>query len=119
MLEREDLRVHCLSQPGAFEDFPFGPDAAVYKVAGKMLALIPVGAAPPSISLKCDPVRAVMLRDTFAAITPGYHMNKKHWNTLVSDGSVPDDDLYELIEHSYALVVSSLTRKQRELLGRG
>jgi len=116
MLDREALRAHCLSLPGASEDFPFGPEAAVYKVAGKMFALIPVEAAPPSISLKCDPLRAAMLRDTFAAITPAYHMNKKHWNGLLIDGTVPDDDVLELIEHAYTLVVASLTRKQRQLL---
>lgn len=113
MLDREDLRAHCLSQRGATEDFPFGPDAAVYKVAGKMFALIPVGAEPPGISLKCDPVRAVMLRDTFPAITPAYHMNKRLWNGVRIDGTVPDDDVLDLIDHSYELVVASLTRKQR------
>ena len=118
MLDRDALRAHCLAQPGAFEDFPFGPDAAVYKVAGKMFALIPASAEPPSISLKCDPVRAVMLRDTFAAITPGYHLNKKHWNSVRIDGTVPDDDVLELIEHAYALVVAGLTRKQRETLSK-
>lgn len=116
MLDREDLRAHCLSQPGATEDFPFGPDAAVYKVAGKMFALIPVGAQPPGISLKCDPVRAVMLRETFPAIVPAYHMNKKHWNGITVDGSVPDDEVLELIDHAYQLVVAGLTRKQREML---
>lgn len=116
MLEREDLRAHCLSQRGAVEDFPFGPEAAVYKVGGKMFALIPVGPGAPSISLKCDPVRAVLLRDTFPAITPGYHLNKRHWNSIAIDGTVPDDDVLEMIEHSYELVVASLTRKQREAL---
>jgi len=116
MLDREALRAHCLSLRGATEDFPFGPEAAVYKVAGKMFALQPVDAPQVSISLKCDPLRAVMLRDTFAAITPGWHLNKRHWNTVRVDGSVPDDDVLELIEHSYALVVAGLTRKQRDLL---
>lgn len=116
MLEREDLRAHCLSLPGAFEDFPFGPDAAVYKVVGKMFALLPVEARRVSISLKCDPTRAVMLRDTYAAITPGWHLNKNHWNTVHIDGTVPDDDVLELIEHSYALVVAGLSRTQRQQL---
>jgi predicted DNA-binding protein (MmcQ/YjbR family) len=116
MLEREDLRAHCLSQRGASEDFPFGPEAAVYKVGGKMFALIPVGPGTSSVSLKCDPVRAVMLRDTFPAITAGYHLNKRHWNSIAIDGSVPDDDVFEMIDHSYELVVASLTRKQREAL---
>lgn len=118
MLEHDDLRAYCLSQPGAREDFPFGPDAAVYKVSGKMFALIPVGSARTSISLKCDPVRAVMLRDTFSAVRPGYHMNKRHWNTVEIDGTVPDDDVLELIEHSYALVVAGLPKAQREALAR-
>jgi predicted DNA-binding protein (MmcQ/YjbR family) len=116
MLEREDLRAHCLSLPGAYEDFPFGPDPAIYKVAGKLFALLPLASASVSLSLKCDPTRAVMLRDTFAAITPGYHLNKRHWNSIRIDGTVPDDDILELIEHSYALVVAGLTRRQREQL---
>lgn len=118
MLDREELRAHCLSLPDAYEDFPFGPDPAIYKVAGKLFALVPLGEGQTSISLKCDPTRAVMLRDTFAAITPGYHLNKKHWVTVRVDGTVPDDDVLELIEHSYALVVAGLTRKQRETLNR-
>lgn len=113
MLDREDLRAYCLSRRGATEDFPFGPDVAVYKVAGKMFALLSVGTEPPSISLKCDPVRAVMLRDTFSAITPGYHLNKRLWNGIRIDGTVPDDDVLELIDHSYELIVAGLTRKQR------
>src|SRR5688572_18654942 len=102
-MNREDLRAYCLSQRGAVEDFPFGEGVAVFKVVGKVFALLPVDGS--SISLKCDPVRAVMLRDTFPAVTAGYHLNKKHWNSIQLNGSVPDDEVTDMIEHSYQLVV--------------
>ena len=94
----------CTAQPDAVETHPFGPSVAVYKVGGKMFAIVPHAADPPSISLKCDPEWSEVLRNAYAAVTPGYHLNKKHWNTIVLDGSVPDDEVAELIEHSYALV---------------
>lgn len=112
MLNSTQLRNQCLSQKGAYEDFPFGPDAAVYKVMGKMFALI----GGESISLKCDPMLAQILREKYAAVIPGYHMNKRHWNTIEADGSVPDDELIELIEHSYELVVKGLRKADREKL---
>ncbi|MCB9454764.1 MAG: MmcQ/YjbR family DNA-binding protein [Anaerolineaceae bacterium] len=117
MLSREDLRRACLSRQGAYEDFPFGPEAAVYKVGGKMFALIPVVADPPSISLKCDPAWAEILRQTYPAVTPGYHFNKKHWNTILADASIPDDEIEEMVVHSYGLVLKSLPKKLREELG--
>lgn len=115
-MERATLRQHCLRQPGAFEDFPFGPEAAVYKVGGKMFALIPVDVEGATISLKCDPTWAEILRQTYPAVTPGYHLNKKHWNSIVADDSIPEPEIVEMIEHSYKLVVKSLPKKVREAL---
>lgn len=107
----------CGAQPGAVEDYPFGDEVAVFKVGGRMFALVPLGAPAASVSLKCDPDLAAGLRASYAAITPGYHLNKRHWNTITLDGSVPDDELLGLIEHSYELVVSRLPRAQRDNLG--
>ncbi len=114
-MNRDDVRGHCLSKPGAFEDFPFGEGVAVIKVSDKMFALIPM-AVPVQISLKCDPDWAAILRQTFPAVQPGYHLNKRHWNTVTLDGSIPDDQLYEMIDHSYDLVVKSLPRSVRDSL---
>ena len=96
------------------EEFPFGPKAAVYKVAGKMFATLSPDDVPPQMNLKCDPDRAVMLRGEHEAIIPGYHMNKKHWNTLILDGSLPDSLVTELIDHSYDLVVGGLKRVDKD-----
>lgn len=94
----------CASQAGAAETYPFGPNTAVYKVDGRMFALIPRDADPPRINLKCDPDWSEVLRNAYPAVQPGYHQNKKHWNTVTLDGSIPDDEIVELIEHSYELV---------------
>ena len=108
-----DLRSYLLDKPEAQEDFPFGPDAAVYKIQGKMFALLMGRDDVARINLKCDPELAIGLRDLFAAVTPGYHMNKRHWNTVLVDGSVPTGELRRMIDHSYALVVRGLARTQR------
>jgi predicted DNA-binding protein (MmcQ/YjbR family) len=113
---RDRVIVACLAKPGSAEDYPFGDEVAVFKVAGRMFALVPLGSPPGSISLKCDPHLAVGLRARYAAITPGYHLNKRHWNTVALDGSVADEELLELIDHSYDLVVARLTRAQRNEL---
>ena len=115
-MDRESLRRYCLSKPGAFEDFPFGPGVAVYKVKGRMFALLPVESHPPSISLKCDPQLALMLRETYPAVTAGYHLNKRLWNSIRVDGSVPDDEVFEMIDNSFAEVISHLPKKDRESL---
>lgn len=107
----------CLGMPGAEETTPFGPDVLVYKVAGKMFALAVPEDVPARMNLKCDPGRALELRDRYEGITAGYHMNKRHWNTVLLDRSVPGPLVREMIEDSYALVVKGLTRKQREALG--
>lgn len=113
---RDRVMASCSAKPGAVEDYPFGDDAAVFKVAGKMFALVSLGSAPGSVSLKCDPDLAAGLRGRYTAITAGYHLNKRHWNTVTLDGSVPDDELLELIDHSYDLVVTRLTKAQRSEL---
>ncbi|MES2923442.1 MAG: MmcQ/YjbR family DNA-binding protein [Verrucomicrobiota bacterium] len=109
-MDLPDAIVHFLSKPGAEETTPFGPDALVYKVGGKMFALTVPDEFPARINLKCDPERSISLRDEYEAIIPGYHMNKRHWNTLVLDGSLPAKLVRELIDHSYELVVASLPK---------
>ena len=106
--QRDWVIAACQAEPGAVEDYPFGDEVAVFKVVGRMFALVPLGQAPGSISLKCDPDRAIGLRARYAGITPGYHLSKRHWNTVTLDGSVPDEEVLELIEHSYDLVVAQL-----------
>src|SRR5207247_1900835 len=96
--------------------FPFGDDVRVYKVGGKMFALQPVS-APNQISLKCEPTWAQILRNTYPAVTGAYHLNKDHWNGVQCDGTIPDDEILGMIDHSYALIVKSLTRKLRQELG--
>ena len=112
----DELCAAALAFPEATEDQPFGPGALVYKVRGKMFALI-APESPPSISLKCNPVLATMLRETYPAVTGGYHLNKRHWNTVVVDGSVPESELREWIAHSYELVVKGLPKRDRQELG--
>ena len=113
------VRSLCLGLPGAEETFPFAPGMSVFKVAGKMFALSREDAEPRSVSLKCEPLLAQQLRAAHPAITAGYHLNKRHWNTVVLDGSIPDQMVGEMIEDSYDLVVSSLPRAQRQALGWG
>ena len=100
----ESLREFCLSKPGADETLPFGPDTLVYKVSGKIFLLTGLDEEQLSFNVKCDPDKAIELREEFACVLPGYHMNKKHWNTVVVDGSVADKQLKEWIDHSYDLV---------------
>ena len=113
-MDLPDAIAHCLSLPGAEETTPFGPEVLVYKVGGKMFATAGLEAEVGRMNLKCDPDRAVVLRDEDEAILPGYHMNKRHWNTIVLDGSLPRKLVAELIEHSHELVVASLPKKVRE-----
>lgn len=102
---RDRVIAACNARPGSVEDYPFGDEVAVFKVAGKMFALVALGPAPGSVSLKCDPDLAVGLRRRYAAITAGYHLNKRHWNTVIIDGSLPVDAIRDMIEDSYDLVV--------------
>jgi predicted DNA-binding protein (MmcQ/YjbR family) len=111
----EVFREYCLSKKGVTESFPFGGDTLVFKVSGKMFAATGVDSDEFSVNLKCDPERANELRDTYSSVLPGYHMNKKHWNTIIFDsGELSDKLLTELIDHSYNLVVQSLPRKERD-----
>jgi predicted DNA-binding protein (MmcQ/YjbR family) len=112
-----ELRAHCLSFTGAEETFPFGPETSVFKVAGKMFALSQLDQVPLRVSLKCEPGLAEQLRETHAAVLPGYHLNKRHWNTVILDGSLADQLTKDMIEDSYDLVVSGLPRARQETLG--
>ena len=111
------LRAWCLRQPGSSEEFPFGPEHSVFKVAGKMFALSALERTPLEVSVKCEPDLAVALRRTYRAIRPGYHLNKRHWNTVTLDGSLPDRLVRDMVEDSYDLVVSALPARVREELG--
>ena len=134
-----DARAYLLSLTGAHEDYPFGPDVAVMKIGQRMFATLSNGPAPGApafrsqvsrdeksadskasvyrMNLKCDPHEADMLRDMFTAIVPGYHMNKRHWNTVYLDGSIPRGEIERMIDSSRALVVAGLTRRERQALG--
>ena len=110
-----ELREHCQVKAGYSEDLPFGPDVLAFRVAGKIFALMDVDNFE-SVNLKCNPERAIELRELHAGIIPGYHMNKAHWNTVRMDGSVADRLVIELADHSYELVRDSLPKKVREAL---
>jgi predicted DNA-binding protein (MmcQ/YjbR family) len=99
----ESLREYCLSKPDAEETLPFGPDTLVFKVNGKIFLLAGMDDEPLSFNVKCDPDKAIELREQFACVLPGYHMNKKHWNTIIVDGSVPSKQIKEWIDDSYSL----------------
>jgi predicted DNA-binding protein (MmcQ/YjbR family) len=107
------LKAACLALNGAVETFPFDPETSVFKVAGKMFALSALDAAPLRVSLKCDPEAAQHLRAAHPSITGGWHLNKRHWNTVILDGSVPDSLVLQMIEDSYDLVVAKLPRAEQ------
>ena len=109
----DDFCAQCLALPGVEATTPFGPEVLVYKVGGKMFAATQPDEHPPRANLKCDPERALDLRDRYEDILPGYHMNKKHWNTVTLDGTVPDAEVRTMVEHSYALVRESLPKSTR------
>ena len=112
-MQIDAFRDHCLAKPAVTEGFPFGEQTLVFKVAGKMFALLGLDAIPPTVNLKCDPERALELREAYEDVRPGYHMNKRHWNTVVLRGDVPAETVRQLADHSYDLVVMGLTRKAR------
>lgn len=111
-----ELRDLCLTFPGSEETFPFGFETSVFKVAGKMFALSRGQADPLAVSLKCEPLLAEQLRALHSAIAPGYHLNKRHWNTVTLDGSLPDSMIAEMVEDSYDLVVSGLPKTRQRAL---
>ena len=110
----ESFRDYCLSKPAATEGTPFGPEDIVFKVEGKMFALLALNEVPPAVNLKCDPDLALELRDRYEQVQPGYHMNKKHWNTVVLDGVIAEREVTKMIDHSYDLVVQSLPKAKRQ-----
>jgi predicted DNA-binding protein (MmcQ/YjbR family) len=116
-MDAAELRRWCLQQPGAVEEFPFTAEHSVFKVAGKMFALSALGREPLEVNLKCEPELAVGLRNSYPAIRPGYHMNKRHWNTVTLDGSLSDEFVRDLVEDSYDLVVSALPKRVQKDLG--
>jgi predicted DNA-binding protein (MmcQ/YjbR family) len=119
-MDADDLRDLCLTFRGSEETFPFGFETSVFKVAGKMFALSRLRSQPLSVSLKCEPQLAEQLRAAHPCITGGYHLNKRHWNTVLLDGSLPEQMIADMVEDSYDLVVSAMSRaRQRALLWRG
>ena len=116
LMDYQQARNYLLSHPEAEEDYPFGPDVAVMKVKGKMFATLAMEGDSPRTNLKCDPDEAVMLRDIFDGVIPGYHMNKRHWNTVILDGDVPSAEIERMMDRSYGLVVRGLKKQQREAL---
>jgi predicted DNA-binding protein (MmcQ/YjbR family) len=112
----EEFREYCLNKPHVIEGTPFGEDVLVFKVSGKMFALAALDEIPATANLKCDPDLALELRDRYEQVQPGYHMNKKHWNTVLIDSGIPDSELRMMVDHSYDLVVKSLTKAERAKL---
>ena len=112
----EEFRELCLQKKGVTEEFPFDADTLVFKVMGKIFTIAPLERIPTQVNLKCDPERALVLREEYdGLITPGYHMSKKHWNTLLLE-NLPPQLIKDLVDHSYNLVVAGLTKKLREEL---
>ena len=112
----EEIREYCLSKKGVEEGLPFGEDTLVFKVMGKMFLLTGINANPVQFNVKCDPEKAIELRENYTCVIPGYHMNKQHWNTIICDGSAPRKKMQEWMDDSYNLVVSSLTKKLKSEL---
>lgn len=112
-MDYQSTRTYLLNLPSAIEDFPFGPDVAVMKVRGKMFATLALQDGEGRMNLKCDPHEALILRDLFSSVLPGYHMNKKHWNTIKLDGSIPQGEIQRMIDNSFRLVVAKLPKAQQ------
>lgn len=110
------IKDYCAQKPGSWEDQPFGPDTLVFKVTSKMYGLIGLDDDPKRMNLKCDPQEAEALRAMHESIIPGYHMNKEHWNTVILDGSLPDELIFRLIDESYILVIRKLSKSDRAKL---
>lgn len=112
----ETTKEYLLNKPEAWLDTPFGPDVLVAKIKNKMFATLSSEKGVAQMNLKCEPQQALFLRDMFSSIIPGYHMNKKHWNTVILDGSIPAGEIERMIDHSYSLVVKSLKSSERKAL---
>ncbi len=114
-MDLETIRKYCLKKEGKItEEFPFDEYTLVFKVKGKLFILVSTDARPLTINLKCDPERAIELRERYAAVVPGYHMNKKHWNTVTLDGTIPPREVFAMIDHSYDLVAKSVKEAARK-----
>jgi predicted DNA-binding protein (MmcQ/YjbR family) len=111
----EQIREHCLKKKGVTEEFPFDEETLVFKVAGKIFLLASLEAIPLQINIKCDPEKAIELREEYDSVLPGYHMNKKHWNTIIIDGTIPTSNLFEWIDDSYSLVIAGLKKSERKI----
>src|SRR5882762_8618608 len=117
-MDAVEFREYCLTKPKATEGTPFGETVLVFKVVGKMFALMSLDEVPATANLKCDPDLALELRDRYEQVRPGYHMNKKHWNTVEIEGGIPKAELRRMIDHSYELVVNSLPKAGRSRIPR-
>lgn len=115
-MTHDEARAYLLGLPEAWEDFPFGPEVRVMKVRKKMFATLGQEDGVGRMNLKCDPDEALILRDLFPAVHPGYHMNKRHWNTVVLDGSVPRGEIERMIDNSFDLVLSGLPARERNAI---
>lgn len=116
-MDIEAFRNYCLKKMHVTESFPFDNDTLVFKVAGKMFALASLEKHPLTVNLKCDPEKALELREQFDEIKPGYHMNKQHWNTVIVEGKLSYNFICELIDNSYNLIIQSLSKKQKQEFG--
>jgi predicted DNA-binding protein (MmcQ/YjbR family) len=114
-MDLAEFREYCLTKPSATEGTPFGPDVLVFKVSGKMFALAALDEVPATVNLKCDPDLALDLRDRYEQVRPGYHMNKKHWNTVEIENGIPDAELRKMIDHSYELVIKKLSKSKTKV----
>src|SRR5260370_24874916 len=114
-MDLEEFREYCLSKPQSSESTPFGDDVLVFKVGGKMFALASLNEVPARANLKCNPDLALDLRDRYEQVRPGYHMNKKHWNTVEIEGGIPDIELRKMIDHSYDLVSKKLPKPRAKV----
>ena len=114
-MDYTQARKYLLSKPEAIEDFPFGPDVMVFRIRSKMFATLAFGNDNQYywMNLKCDPQEALMLRDIFDAVIPGYHMNKQHWNTIILNGSIPNGEIERMIDNSFMLIVNKMSKKER------
>ncbi|MFA7228063.1 MAG: MmcQ/YjbR family DNA-binding protein [Melioribacteraceae bacterium] len=111
-MDIEKVREYCVKKMGVSEGFPFGEDVLVFKVMNKMFCLMNIN-PPSSLNLKCDPEMAAELRERYPSVTPGYHMNKTHWNSVILDGTIPDREIFTWIDQSYELIVKSLPKKEQ------
>jgi len=112
-MDKKSLISYCSSKPFATSDFPFDDEVMVFRICGKIFALLNIKSAENSISLKCNPELALILREEYKGVTPGYHLNKRHWNSVDCNSGIPEEKIIEMIDHSYSVTAKGLTKKQR------